>query len=207
MRAAFEVSYRQLAEGDARLFRLLGLYPGSDFALPRRRPWPGPSQAAAQVLDRLAQAHLVTEDTTGRFGMHDLLRLFARATCQETDSPADREAAEARLVDYYTGLAEYLDSCVDPRLRTAAEQAAEESGQPLPSIREALMLFQTERPGLLAALGLAVQRDWDEQVCRLSESTGDSLEILRHLDDLLTLQEAALVAARRWGTAAARAGR
>ena len=31
VRAAFEVSYRQLAERDARLFRLLGLHPGPDF--------------------------------------------------------------------------------------------------------------------------------------------------------------------------------
>ena len=83
--------------------------------------------------------------------MHDLLRLFARGTCQETDSQADREAAEARLVGYYADLAGFLDSCVDPQLRPAAEQAAEQAGVPLPSMREALAVFQAERPSLLAA--------------------------------------------------------
>ena len=42
-------------------------------------------------------------------------------------------------------------------------------------MREALAVFQAERPSLLAALGLAAQRGWDEQVLRLSESMGDSL--------------------------------
>ena len=173
VRAAFEVSYRQLAEGDARLFRLLGLHPGPDFDAAAAAALAGTGdEAAGPVLDRLAEAHLVTEDAAGRFGMHDLLRLFARATCQETDSQADREAAEARLVGYYADLAGFLDSCVDPRLRPAAEQAAEQAGETLPSMREALAVFQAERPGLLAALGLAAQRGWDQQVRRLSESIG-----------------------------------
>jgi len=76
------------------------------------------------VLDRLAEAHLVTEDASGRFGMHDLLRLFARTAC--------RDVAENSLVAHYADLAGYLDSCVNPRQRPAAEQA----GVPLVSIRE-----------------------------------------------------------------------
>ena len=57
-------------------------------------------------------------------------------------------------------------------------------------------MFEAERPSLLAALGLAAQRGWDEQVLRLSESIGGSLMVLRYLDDLLTVREAALAAAR-----------
>jgi tetratricopeptide (TPR) repeat protein len=200
VRAAFGVSYARLAEEDARLFRLLGLHPGPDFTAESAAALAGTgAEAAGPVLDRLAGAHLVTEDASGRFGMHDLLRLYAHASCQETDSPADREAAEARLVTYYTGLAGFLDSCVNPRQRPAAEQAAERDGGTLLSMREALAAFQAERPGLLAALGLAVQRGWDEQVQRLSYTTMDSLSILRYLDDLLTVLEAALAAARRAG--------
>jgi tetratricopeptide (TPR) repeat protein len=198
VRVAFEVSYAQLAQEDARLFRLLGLHPGPDFDVMAAAALDGTEPGeAGPVLDRLAEAHLVTEDASGRFGLHDLLRLFARTTCQETDSPADQQAAEARLVDYCADLAGLLDSCVDPRLRQAAEQAAQEAGGTLPSMREALAVFQAERPGLLAALGLAAPRGWDEQVQRLSDSVIDSLTILRYLDDLLTVHEAALAAARR----------
>jgi tetratricopeptide (TPR) repeat protein len=199
VRAAFEVSYRQLAEEDARLFRLLGLHPGPDFDVMAAAALAGTEPAAGPVLDRLAEAHLVTEDAEGRFGMHDLLRLFARATCQETDSPADRDAAETRMIGYYVSLAAFLDSCVDPQLRPNAEQAAEQAGGALPSMREALMVFQTKRRSLLAAVGLAARRGWDKQVKQLSESTGDSLLVLRYFDDLLTVREAALAAARHAG--------
>jgi tetratricopeptide (TPR) repeat protein len=204
VRAAFAASYAQLADGDARLFRLLGLHPGPDFdaASAAALAGAGPGDAGP-VLDRLAGAHLVTEGGTGRFGMHDLLRLYARAACQETDGLADRDAAQARLVGHYADLAGFLESCVSPRQRPAAEQAAQRDGETLPSMREALAILQAQRPGLLAALGLAVQRGWDEQVQRLSDSMTDSLRILRYLDDLLIVNEAALAAARRAGDRAA----
>jgi tetratricopeptide (TPR) repeat protein len=187
------------------VFRLLGLHPGPDFTAGSAGALAGTGAAAAgPVLDRLAGAHLVTEDGAGRFGMHDLLRLYARAACQEIDSPADRETAETRLVGYYADLAGFVNSCVDPRLRTAAERAAGRDGWTLPSMREALAAFQAERPGLLAAVGLAAQRGWDEQVQRLSYSTMESLRILRYLGDLLTVMQVALAAARRAGDRAAK---
>ena len=60
-------------------------------------------------------------------------------------------------------------------------------------------MVQAERRSLLTVVGLAAQRGWDEQVWRLSESTGDPLTILRYLDDLATVTEAALAAARHAG--------
>jgi tetratricopeptide (TPR) repeat protein len=197
VRAAFEVSYAQLAERHARLFRLLGLHPSPDFDAAAAAALAGIGDAEARsVLDRLAEAYLVTEDAPSRFGMHDLLRLFARDTCQDVDSQTDRDAAEARLVGHYADRARFIDSCVDPSRRPATAQTAEQTREPLPSMREALAMFQAERTGLLAALGLAAQRGWDTQVRQLSESIADSLTMLRYLDDMLTVWEAALVAAR-----------
>jgi tetratricopeptide (TPR) repeat protein len=51
----------------------------------------------------------------------------------------------------------------------------------------------------MAALGLAAQRGWDLQVQLLSDYTMNSLNMLHYLDDLLTVKEAALAAARRTG--------
>jgi hypothetical protein len=141
-------------------------HPGPDFGVAAAASLAGIEEEAARpVLHRLVLASLVTEDAAGRFGMHDLLRLFARDTCQDADGPAARDAAEARLVRHYTDRAGFLDACVDPPQRPAAEQA----GVPLPSMREALALFEAERPSLLAVLGLAAQRGWDEQVRLLSD--------------------------------------
>jgi tetratricopeptide (TPR) repeat protein len=196
VRAAFEVSYQQLAGEDARLFRLLGLHPGPDFTAAAAAALARTGEEAAElVLGRLAEAHLVIEDSTGRFRMHDLLRLYARTTCRQADRAADRDAAETRLVSFYIDLANLLYACVNPESRATREQA----GTPLPSMRQGLAVFQAERPSLMAALALAAQRDWDEQVLQLSLSMMNSLAILRYLDDLLAAAEAALAAARHAG--------
>ena len=72
VRAAFEVSSAQLAEGDARLFRLLGLHPGPDFDASAVAVLARIEVETAQlVLDRLVLASLVVEEGPSRFGMHD----------------------------------------------------------------------------------------------------------------------------------------
>ena len=129
VRTAFEVSYRQLPDADARMFRLLGLNPGPDFDTAAAASLAGiDAEAAGPVLDRLMLASLATEDSAGRFRIHDLLRLFARQTCQEADDQASRDAAEIRLVSYYTELARFLDVCIDPRQPQAAVKAAARLG-------------------------------------------------------------------------------
>lgn len=200
VRTAFEVSFHQMAGEDARLFRLLGLHPGPEFNVLAAAALAGTgAEAAALALDRLAEAHLLTENASGRFRMHDLLRLFALGTCQEADSATDRAAAETRLVSLYIDLAGVLDACVDPQLRAAEEQAEDQTRHPLPSMWEALAVFQRERLNMMAVLDLAAQRGWDEQVRQLSEGMADSLRVTRYFDDLITIQEIALAAARRTG--------
>jgi tetratricopeptide (TPR) repeat protein len=206
VRAAFEVSYRQLAQEDARLFRLLGLHPGPDFDVASVAALAGTEpEAAESVLERLVEAYLVVEDNWGQFGMHDLVRLYARKMCQETDSPADRDAAENRVIDYYVMLVGFLNTCLNPGLHPEVEQGAEQAGVRLVSMREALGQFHAERRCLLAALGLAAQRGWDEQVAQLSANLQEALTVLRYLDDLLTAAEAAVTAARHAGDAPAEA--
>ena len=178
------------------MFRLLGLYPGPDFDVAAAASLAGiEEEVAGAVLNRLVLAYLVTEDGSGRFEMHDLLRLFARDICEKTDDQATRNAAEARIIGHYADLTRFLDSCLDPRQRQAAEQA----GEPLPPMRETLEEFETERPSLLAAFGLAVDRSWHDQVVQLSESMGNSLTFRRYLGDLLAVREAALAAAHHAG--------
>ena len=199
VRAAFAVSYGQLAEGDARLFRLLGLHPGPDFDTAAAASLAGiDPELAGLVLNRLVEACLVTEDGGGRFGLHDLLRLFARGTCQDTDDLAAQTAAEHRLVGHYTEVAEYLDFSVSP-----ATPAAKQAGEWLLTPLQALVMFEAERLDLMAALGLAEQRGWDDQVWQLGKNIGSVLMLLRYIDNMLTIEEAVLAAARRAGDAAA----
>ncbi|SRR5216683_3024755 len=198
VRAAFEVSYRQLAGGDAQMFRLLGLYPGSHFDedIAASLAELGDPKAAEPVLNRLAMAHLITEERAGRFRIHDLLRLFARQASEHYDDDADRVAAGERVAAYFTNMAWYLDACLDPRQRPLAEDDATQAGEILPSQRNVLEQFAAEQVNLLAVIRFAADNGWHEIVWRLSEYMGGALTLLRHLDDLLTVREAALAAAK-----------
>ena len=59
----------------------------------RRRAWPGPTWSGAAGAGPAGTGVLATEDAAGRFGMHDLLRIFARQMCQEADHQATRVSA------------------------------------------------------------------------------------------------------------------
>ncbi|MDX2783319.1 NB-ARC domain-containing protein [Streptomyces caniscabiei] len=86
LRAALTRSYRRLAPEHARLFRLLSLHPGPDLDAETVAALAGlPLRRARQALDALADAHLVTEHTPGRYAQHQLLRALA-AELTETDA-------------------------------------------------------------------------------------------------------------------------
>ncbi len=82
VRTAFQVSYRQLADTDALMFCLLGLLREPTIGIAIAASLAGiHTQMAETILERLATAHLITENEHGHFEIHDLIRLFARETC------------------------------------------------------------------------------------------------------------------------------
>ncbi|WP_250031135.1 helix-turn-helix domain-containing protein [Paractinoplanes maris] len=95
--AAFSLSYHQLSEGARRLFRRLALVPG-----PSTRPELASVLAAMplvdteEALDDLVDLGLLQERPDGRLEFHDLLRLYAGAELERTESTADRAAAAER---------------------------------------------------------------------------------------------------------------
>ena len=206
VRAAFLVSYQQLTEAEARLFRLLGLHPGPQFSVAAAARLAGIEQsAAAEILERLVLVHLVIEDDSDRFRMHDLLRLFARETCHATDGDASCHEALRQIMDYYLGMANYLACCLDPRCRLKLTEMDSGAATSIPSPPQAVAWFEVERPNLLATLGLAVGQEWHEKVWELGERLGGPLELLRHLDDLLVVCRAALDATQAAGARPAEA--
>ena len=86
----------------ARLFRLLGLWPGGEIGLPGLAALVDREPAAAQAaVDRLIDIHLVQELRPGRFSLHDLLRLFAGEVVADPEQDADSRSAVGRLGGWY----------------------------------------------------------------------------------------------------------
>jgi tetratricopeptide (TPR) repeat protein/transcriptional regulator with XRE-family HTH domain len=100
--AAFNLSYEDLAPDQQRLFRRLGLHPGTDIDAYAAAALDGTDPAAARRgLEALYDQYLLTEPTRGRYRMHDLIREHARALAGRLDPDSDRDQAIARLLDYY----------------------------------------------------------------------------------------------------------
>jgi tetratricopeptide (TPR) repeat protein/transcriptional regulator with XRE-family HTH domain len=98
LRAVFTWSYQALSPAAARMFRLLGLHPGTEIGVPAAA-----SAAATEIsvargaLQELVRAHMINESAPGRFAFHDLLRAYAAEQVGEEE----RHDALQRLVAHY----------------------------------------------------------------------------------------------------------
>jgi DNA-binding SARP family transcriptional activator len=102
VRATFDLSYQALAEPLRRLFRLLALHPGVDFAADTTAALAGTSDDEAErLLNHLAEVSLLERAGAGRYAWHDLLRLYAERVSAAEDPPEERAAATTRLFDFY----------------------------------------------------------------------------------------------------------
>ncbi|MGW0558068.1 BTAD domain-containing putative transcriptional regulator [Streptomyces sp. NPDC002926] len=130
VKATFELGYGQLEPAQARAFRLLGLADGPDVSLAAAAAVLNlPPQVTEDLLEALVDTSLLESAAPGRYRYHDLVRLYARA-CAERDeeTPAERESALTRLLDFYLSTAARVfaierpgDRLVDHLARTEYE--------------------------------------------------------------------------------------
>ncbi|MFF7882904.1 tetratricopeptide repeat protein [Streptomyces sp. NPDC020794] len=108
VRAAFERSYVRLNELHAAAFRSLALSPGAELSVEAAALLLDTQQLKAKrVLRHLLNCHLVEAGNgPGRWRMHDLVRLYAAEQAQRSDSRESRDAAQVRLVSYFSTRAE-----------------------------------------------------------------------------------------------------
>lgn len=181
VRATFRVSYNQLADADARVFRLLGLHFSPKFSAHSVAALANVDISFAETaLSRLAEAALVNEDATEKYSLHDLMRLLAREICQSSESEETRESAEARLIGHYADLADCLDSLIESGAAEATQQA--------------LALTRDAKRGFMNSANMAAHRGLHDLTTRISESIAKAFETLGYFDDLVALQEAAVLA-------------
>src|SRR5690606_30081360 len=106
VRSGFMVSYQGLEPDAAVMFRRLGLHDGDDFGPATAAALAGvDEERAARLLADLVTAHLVEASASGRFAMHDLLRLFARERAESDETEVDRDRAVERMLHGNLGTA------------------------------------------------------------------------------------------------------
>ncbi|MEU9455058.1 BTAD domain-containing putative transcriptional regulator [Streptomyces sp. NPDC048277] len=198
-RTAFSWSYDALAPGAARLFRLLALHPGPDastataavlLCLPPRDVRP--------LLAELVGAHLLTQRSPGRYGSHELLRIYAAELAESHDTPEERDAARHRLLDHLLHTAHRADSLLAPhreRITLSPQVATAAAPVAFKSEEKASSWLNAERPVLLAAVQEAARSGLGAHCWQLAATLELFLDRHGRWQDQLVVQEAALHAA------------
>lgn len=199
--AVFDVSYRALPAKAARLYRLLGLWPGTDF---------GPGVAASlaaigldeatDLLETLVESSLVEEIIDRRFRFHDLIRLHARDQ-SDAEPPGERAAAVARGIDWYLRAAVAADVMVlpgrwrlGPYYRDPLAPAI-----PLSGPAAAFEWLETELGNLLAVLRHAADHGMYETGWQLCEALWGLFLYRKHYDAWIESHRIGLACAQACG--------
>jgi tetratricopeptide (TPR) repeat protein/transcriptional regulator with XRE-family HTH domain len=207
VRAVLSWSYRQLDSATARAFRLAGQHPGPEFDRYAVAALTGTTAGkSGHLLDVLAHACMVQPSGPDRYGMHDLLRGYARELAAGSGA-GDERAALSRLFDYYLHTA---STAVDTLL--PAEQYRRPfippPDTPVPAITSeaaARAWLDAQRPSLAAATVQMADNGWPGHATRLSVILFRYLEIRAHHPDAITVYSSACRAARSIGDRAAEA--
>jgi tetratricopeptide (TPR) repeat protein/DNA-binding XRE family transcriptional regulator len=200
LRLVMSWSYRTLDAATARLFRLLSVHPGPDFAVAAAASLAGVTPAQAhRHLTELTRAHLLSEHRPGRFTYHDLLRAYAAELTATEDGEAERHAARSRLLDHYLSVAYAADELLYPQRDRLPIDPPGPGVAPVPlADREAaLAWFTDEHPVLLSALRLATDHGFDRHTCHLAWAITTYLNQGGYFQDWIGSLRAALSAALR----------
>jgi len=160
--AAFDLSYADLDDDHRRMFRRLGLHPGSDFDAYAAAALDGCALTPARRrLATLYEHYLLTEPMAARYRLHDLLREHAHALALREDTARDRDQALDRLLDYYAHAADQAGSHLARHTRSPADRGRVTPPAEAPDLTDedtALAWARAERTNLLACLNLAGHR-------------------------------------------------
>jgi tetratricopeptide (TPR) repeat protein/DNA-binding XRE family transcriptional regulator len=208
VRDVFSWSYRQLDPDAARIFRLAGLHPGPDLELHAVAALAAaPVPQAGDLLDVLARAGMIQAAGPGRYGMHDLLRGYARELAASHDSEDEQRAALTGLADYYLQAAATAMDTAFPAERHRRPRVAG-PGTPAPALSTpatALAWLATELPSLVAIVAHTAEHGWPRHATLLSATLFRYLDSAGRFPEAIALHGHACRAAHDSGDRAAEA--
>jgi DNA-binding SARP family transcriptional activator/tetratricopeptide (TPR) repeat protein len=198
--SAFDISYQSLGPGQQQFFRRLGLHPGSTIdAYAAAALTSTVTHEAQSLLDVLHSEGLLTEVAYRRYGMHDLIRRYARERAL-ADPVAGRDQSLQNLLDYYQHAGAIAEARLARQTRTCSVPGASMTPPEVPHLADraqALSWARAERGNLLACLDHATRAS---QFARIVALTAAIASPLRHdgpWAEATTRHAAAVKAARR----------
>lgn len=208
VRSVFSWSYQALSPAAAQLFRLLGVHPGPTVSAAAAASLAGlPWSRVRPLLAELVRSHLLDEYPGGRYGLHDLLRVYAAEQARRSESGDAFDAALRRLADHYTHTAYQGNLLLQPNPAPAPPApavpgvAAEQPG----TAEAALAWFNVEHRVLVSVFEATLAAGLDVTALHLSQVTYTYLDRQGYWPDLLVMQLTALGLARRLADPAAEA--
>ncbi|MQY23422.1 NB-ARC domain-containing protein [Nocardia macrotermitis] len=209
--AVFSESYEALDGEAARLFRLLGIFPGRDLAaetldvlLDR-----GPVVRDAAIYS-LIDAGFLVEDSAGRMSLHPLLSQYAAQLSEYMDHSADREAALARVASHLVRRAAQADRKImgEKRFRCTPDEVATGAESPFADDRDdtaAYAWFEVERANLLDLQRVVAAKGWHDWSWQLAEALSALYSQRRYFVDWTVSSEIGAASAHRAGNVRAEA--
>jgi DNA-binding SARP family transcriptional activator/Tfp pilus assembly protein PilF len=203
VRAVFSWSYRYLDPGAARTFRLLGLHPGPDLDAYAAAALTGSTvERAGHMLDLLTRAYLIYHAAgPGRYGMHDLLRVYAAGLTADEDTENERRAALTRLFDHYLHTAAAAMDTLVPaeRHRRPRIPSPATPGPPVTGPAAARGWLDAERANLVAVAAHTAGHGWPGHATHLAATLFRYLDTGCHYPEAVTIHTHALTAAHGIG--------
>ncbi|WP_255954680.1 AfsR/SARP family transcriptional regulator [Streptomyces odontomachi] len=154
VRRVLEPAYGRLGPAQARALRLLGLPDGPDFSLDAAAALLDlPAARTEDLLETLVDASLLGSTAPGRYRFHDLVRLYARSCAERDETPAERDTALSRLLDFYLATAAGVYGIARPGDRLVEHlEPTEHPGLAFPHRRAGLDWLLAESGPLLACV-------------------------------------------------------
>jgi tetratricopeptide (TPR) repeat protein len=195
---ALALSYEALPPERRRLLRLLALHPGRDFdSYAVAAAADQPRAVVERELAELVQSSLVQLGAPGRYGLHDLVRVFASDRSRDEDQGAARRDALARLFDYYRWTAGRAAVGYAPH-EGGRLKIVDDPGYEIPPVEtrdEARAWLDTERTTLITVACGAAEIGRPLPVTDLSRSIHYYLDTSGYFREAQVLHESAVAVA------------
>ncbi|WP_163573468.1 ATP-binding protein [Fodinicola feengrottensis] len=202
VRAAFDLSYGSLAPDEQRVFRLLGLMPGTDMtsrSMAALADCEAPD--ARRLLERLATAHLIHQHVPGRYTFHDLLRRYANEKVHRDVERRDREAALNRLFDHYLHTARAASDLLYSQIIRLPLDKPGAAARPVvfAGYSDARGWLDAEHTNLVSAVQHAQEHGPSRAAWQLADAMRGHLQKCQQVVDWLIVAHAAISAAHSDG--------